>query len=77
MGAKQPNGTKPKGTGTEEIVRTTETSTDASAIGCWYFLVISKATAGYKHKTTSPETQALLQLYFALQARSSEGAENY
>lgn len=57
-------------------VRTTETSRDASAIGCWYFLVITKATAGCKHKTTSPKMQALLQLYFALQARSSEGAEN-
>lgn len=54
------------------IVRTTEPSTDASATGCWYFLVITKATSG----CTSPETQASLQLYFALQARSSEGAEN-
>lgn len=45
------------------IVRTTDTSTDASAIGCWYFLVITKATARCKHKTTS-ETQAFIATLF-------------
>ena len=61
----------------DRIARTAEIGTDGGAIGRWHFLVITKATAGCKHKkNSSPETRALLQLYFALQARPSEGAEN-
>lgn len=77
MGEKQPNGTKPEEIKQSRRGRTAETAKDGSAIGHWHFCVITKATAGCKHKKQfSWNSSPTATFCFAIQARPSEMAES-